>query len=342
MLRSQSRRVLLAKPQRLITGGRSRRAFGTSFFSPGQVPVLRPTIWALAATATIYIGCATYDVYGAVRDAKRRGLKIGRDTSLDDVENATFHGHRSFRSRESSWSSSSSSNWQFPGHFGAMLAGYSGAEKMLITAFTLSSSLCGASHLAPGDIMRYFYHIPATSPNYTLLTSVFGHQSIMHLSLNMYVMVRFGAEVAASPIFQGNGGHFTAFFLSSGILSSLGNHLATLLPTRRYKFTRFARNLGASGVVMALIGAFGMANPQERMGIMFLPGSYPVQNMLLGLALFETYGLFIGIPYVNIGHGAHLAGLAIGCAYVHFDGKKHVWQPTRRLAFNGMKLLSMI
>lgn len=91
-----------------------------------------------------------------------------------------------------------------------------------------------------------------------------------------------------------------------------------------------------------MLGAWATLHPNARLGIMFIPGSYTVENFMTALVLFELYGLFIGFPYLHFGHGAHLTGLALGFAYVYFDGKKHVWRPARKLAFGGMKLVKMV
>ncbi|KAI5860233.1 hypothetical protein GGS23DRAFT_240593 [Durotheca rogersii] len=335
MLRARLGRTLLTtKPRGIARAGPPRRAFGVRI--PGApVPILRPTLWAVAATATIYVACAAYDVRRSLRD-----IRTEQYTSLEEAENAKLRGEL-LRFKPHSPPSTKAFGLQLPGQFGPVLQGYSDAEKMIIGSIALNTSFYGACRLAPGSITQYFYHIPISSPNYTLLTSAFGHDGLLHLGFNMFAMIQFGPEVARST-FGGNGGHFTAFFLSSGILSSLGNHLATLLPSRNYRFQRFAPSLGASGIVMALIGAFAFAHPNERMGVIFIPGSLPVQEMLTYLTLFETYGLFVGIPGLNFAHAAHLAGIAAGSAYVYFNGTRRIWRPTRRFAFRFMRLLSLI
>ncbi|OTA70182.1 hypothetical protein K449DRAFT_380204 [Hypoxylon sp. EC38] len=346
MLRAQLKRTLMVPTPRSLAGaGRARltrRRFGSNI--PGvpmpPVPVLKPTLWALAATATILIGCATYDVRRDIQTAKRRGLfHNGTINSYDDLEAASRHRGST---RNAGPRSSPSSKWFPSGQIKTVLADYTDAEKLTLGAAALNISLVGASSLAPGAFMQHFSHIPLFSPNYTLLTASFGHSGLFHAALNAFAMLQFAPEVARSRIFQGNGSHFAAFYLSTGIFSWLGHHLATKLPSRTYRLDRFAPGLGASGVVMAMIGVWGTLYPDGKIGIVFLPGSYSVRDMLAAMVIFETIGLFIGIPFVHFAHGAHLAGLAAGTAYAYFDGKNHIWRPTRRSVFYWMKRLKMV
>ncbi|KAI1380940.1 hypothetical protein F4677DRAFT_405185 [Hypoxylon crocopeplum] len=341
MLRAHLGRISLQTHRSLIGAGLPKRTFGSSI--PGgrtkrpQVPILKPSLWALAATTTIYVWCATYDVYQDVQDAKRKGwFREGSANSFQDLEAAKS------RSRTQHITSRSSSSAWYPLGLGEMLAGFSDAEKVNLCAMALNISLFGATSLAPGAFMQHFSHVPISSPNYTLLTSVFGHSGLLHLGVNTLMLLQLGPGVARSKTFEGNGGHFAAFFLSAGILSSLGDQLATTLWTRTYWANRFAPAMGASGVIMAMLGVWATTNPNAEVGIMFLPGSYSIQNVVAAMVLFEACGLFIGFPFFNIGHGAHLAGLAVGSAYVYFDGKRYMWRPSRRLAFNTMKRLHIV
>ncbi|KAI2776900.1 hypothetical protein F4815DRAFT_483284 [Daldinia loculata] len=344
MLRTQLRRIaLLPTPNRLSGAGPSKRTLRTGSYIPGgglpAVPILRPTLWAFAATATIFLGCAAYDVRRDVQNAKRRGLfKDGSVASYENLEDAKRRGHTVY----SSFRKPQPSKWHLPGQIGEMLAGHNDAEKLIMGFSALNIGLVGASSLAPGAFMQYFAHTPCFSPNYTLLTSMFGHAGLLHAGINTLALLQMGPEVARSHVFEGNGSHFAAFYLAAGIFSSLGSQFATILPTRTYKFNRLSPGLGASGVVLAMLGAWATLHPNARLGIMFIPGSYTVENFMTALVLFELYGLFIGFPYLHFGHGAHLTGLALGFAYVYFDGKKHVWRPARKLAFGGMKLVKMV
>ncbi|KAI1465950.1 rhomboid-domain-containing protein [Daldinia caldariorum] len=333
------------RPNRIFGAGSSRRAYGTEPNIPKEflppVPVLRPTLWALTATATIFLGCAAYDVHRDVRDLKRRGLlKNVREASYEDVEIAKHRGGHSSRRSSSRSSPSSPSKYYPPGQLGEVLAAYNDAEKVLLGFSALNISLLGAHYMA---LIQHFGHVPCFSPNYTLLTSMFGHTGLLHAGLNTFVLLQFAPQVAGEPrVFAGNGCHFAAFYLSAGILSSLGSQISSILPSRNYQYRRLVPHMGASGVISAFLAMWAALYPEASIGILFVPGSYSAQNFLLALVAFETCGLFFGIPLVKFAHGQHLAGLAIGWAYARYDGKKHVWRPSRKAAFAVMKRLHLV
>ncbi|KAK6950808.1 hypothetical protein Daesc_007333 [Daldinia eschscholtzii] len=328
MLRAQLRRITLPKPSCI---------FGAC------PPKRRPTLWALTATATIFLGCATYDVYQDVKAAKRKGFfRSGSVPSYEDLENAKTHNNplRSpFRSSSSS-SSHPLSRWFPIGQLSEILSGFNSAQKVMLGFSALNIGLVGANYVAPAAFLQHFGHVPCLNRNYTLLTSMFGHSGTWHVAMNTFVLVQFATDVAESRVFKGNGSHFAAFYLSAGIFSSLGSQFATMLPTRTYKYNRFVPNLGASGVISA--SSWVTLDPNGKIGFLFLPGSFPADSFLMALVIIETLGLFFGTPLFNFGHGAHLSGYAIGAAYVYYDGRKRLWLPARRVAFGTMKTLKMV
>ena len=100
--------------------------------------------------------------------------------------------------------------------------------------------------------------------------------------------------------------------------------------------------MGASGAIFGVLGAFAMSYPNSGIGVVFVPGfSLPASQAMIGLALFETYGLVKGFKSLPWAHGAHLGGLLFGAAYVYFDGKTYIWTPARRFAFTQMQRLGL-
>ncbi|KAI1476302.1 rhomboid-domain-containing protein [Daldinia eschscholtzii] len=349
MLRAQLRRITLPRPSCIFGAGPPKRRYVSKLDIPLKllppVPVLRPTLWALTATATIFLGCATYDVYQDVKAAKRKGFfRNGSVPSYEDLENAKTYNNplRSpFRSSSSS-SSHPLSRWFPIGQLSEILSGFNGAQKVMLGFSALNIGLVGANYVAPAAFLQHFGHVPCLNRNYTLLTSMFGHSGTWHVAMNTFVLVQFATDVAESRVFKGNGSHFAAFYLSAGILSSLGSQFATMLPTRTYKYNRFVPNLGASGVISALLASWVTLDPNGKISFLFLPGSFPADSFLMAIVIIETLGLFFGTPLFNFGHGAHLSGYAIGAAYVHYDGRKRLWLPARKVAFRTMKTLKMV
>ncbi|RWA07975.1 hypothetical protein EKO27_g7121 [Xylaria grammica] len=166
---------------------------------------------------------------------------------------------------------------------------FSDVQKLTSSIMGLTAGIHLASSIVPG-MMDHLVHEPRLPRNYTLLTSVFGHAGLMHLGANLYGMFYFMPAAADSPTFKGSNAHLAAFYLSAGILSSLAH------TRQRY------------------------GHDAEPIGILFLPGSLPISEAMTYVALFDAIGILFRYPYISLGHGAHLGGLACGVAgeYVHY------------------------
>ncbi|KAI0474462.1 hypothetical protein F4859DRAFT_94889 [Xylaria cf. heliscus] len=313
-----------------LIGPKSRtlkRAYSTGFQEPlPRVRLLGPTLWSVAACSTIYLGCAAYEVYQDAQHAKDKG----RHWSLKKTP-PTFEELQSLREREVAndlirrrSSRSELSEFDDPGDL-------TKGTMAVTVALHIASSLVPA--------MKYhFIHIPALSPNYTLLTSVFGHAGLLHLGLNVYGMFILMPGATRSPALEGSSAHLAAFYTSAGILSSLASQAAAAWPGG----TAYSAGLGASGALFALLGVVGVSFPDARVGILFLPGSLPIGDALVYLALFDAIGIFVRYPYIRLGHAAHLGGLAVGYAYAKQNGGKNIWRPGRRIAFKAMRSLGVV
>lgn len=316
MLRSQFRRHALPRVNATPHPRLGKRPFSSKppykpYFTLPPVRVLGPTLWCFGVAGIIYVGSAAYEVYREIQDTKRRSTPL----TVKGI-NLPSYG------RSTSGS----------------LGGLTSAETTLAAIGALNIGIYGANRLIPAT-WSTFSHIPAGTQNFTMFSSMFGHSGLLHLGFNMYGLFNFGPAVARSPTFNSSGSHMTAFYLCSGLFASLGHHLSTAWPN---KIQRLASGLGASGAIMALIGAFGMSYPNAGIGIILIPGSLPAQDALMALAAFEIWGTFIGYSFISVAHAAHLTGLGIGVAYVYFDGGNTLWKPTKRFAFNSMKRLNVV
>jgi rhomboid-like protein len=288
------------------------------------VRIAGPVIWCITATGVIYLGCAVNEVLREVRSSAdtRRGWRFQRSqSSYEDLDSAQRQGRTP---------SSHAPLGVFDGS-GSPLGLWRSlpeVEKLVLANVALNTSL----YFTQGAIVGHFYHFPVYNRNYTMFTSIFNHSSVLHLALNMYLVYRFAQPVAYSPTFGGSGSHLAAFYLSSGVLSCLALQLEAAVPSRR-----FVAGAGSGGVLMALLGAFAMSNPDTAFGLPLLPGSVSASTLLICTAAFDTYGLLFGIPWFRVNHSTNLAGLAFGAAYIHFDGRKRLWEPTKKLAFNVMR-----
>ncbi|CAK7214517.1 hypothetical protein SBRCBS47491_002169 [Sporothrix bragantina] len=272
------------------------------------VRILRPGLWCVAAVGTVYTACGFID-------ARR--------------EVALIEKHR--RRREES---RSLFPLPTPSH-ASKIADLPGHTKLMAGLIATNLGVFAMERIMPHSY-PLFSHVPAgaaaggLNTNLTMLTSAFGHVGATHLLLNMYGVVQFLPPVAHSNTFNGDAAHLGAFYLSAGVLSSYAHHLASVWPR---KLDRLIPARGASGAVMAIVGVFGMSYPNRQLGIILIPFSLPASDFLALLAAFETYGLFVGFKRLPLAHAAHLAGLAIGSAYVYFDAKRYIWRPVQRWTF---------
>lgn len=140
---------------------------------------------------------------------------------------------------------------------------------------------------------------------WTTLTSVFSHNLLLHLFINMYVLKSFGPIVERLIGFN----LFMRFYLIAGFVGSLGHVVTSYLVLH----TPDLPALGASGAVAGIIILFALLFPKEKIllfGILPLPAIF---GGLLAIGL-DLWGLQAqsgghGLP---IGHGAHLGGALTG------------------------------
>ncbi|KAJ2656203.1 hypothetical protein IW148_005708 [Coemansia sp. RSA 1199] len=155
---------------------------------------------------------------------------------------------------------------------------------------------------------RRFLHDPRSGLSYTMLTSTFSHKDLWHLLFNSIALVSFGTSVANTMGAE----HFTAFYLSAGVLSSLASHvLAPLRPAL------ILPSLGASGAVYGVVGAMMMLFPHAQIAIIFLPFiPMSISHVFPALLAYDFAGAVLG--WRTFGHVAHLAGGLYGLAYLEW------------------------
>ncbi|KAJ1812956.1 hypothetical protein LPJ56_003634 [Coemansia sp. RSA 2599] len=167
---------------------------------------------------------------------------------------------------------------------------------------------------------RCFLHDPRNGLSYTLLTSTFSHREVWHFLFNSIALVSFGSSLAnlIGPE------HFTAFYLSAGVFSSLASHL--LSPLRP---ALILPSLGASGAVYAVVGSVMMLFPHSKIALIFLPFlPLTISQAFPALMAYDLAGAVLGWQSFN--HIAHLGGGLFGIAYIEwFAGQ---WQRLVRAA----------
>lgn len=168
-----------------------------------------------------------------------------------------------------------------------------------------------------------------------LITYMFMHGGFSHIFFNMFAVFMFGPilEQAWGPkrflfyyILCGIGAgliqegvqyiqyvtewsHHTQADIGSSIIS-MGEYL-NLLTT-----------VGASGAVYAILLAFGMLFPNNRMFVFPIPFPIKAKFFVVGYTLIELYSGLANNPGDNVAHFAHLGGMIFGLILILYWKKK--------------------
>jgi membrane associated rhomboid family serine protease len=148
----------------------------------------------------------------------------------------------------------------------------------------------------------------------TVLTAMFLHASWLHIIGNMVFLWAFGPEIedAMGP------GRYTAFYLAGGVASTLAQAAAdphSLLP-----------NLGASGAIAAVMGAFLVTYPGDRIRtvlifgwfirIAFIPAAFLIGFWFI-IQLID-FGAVTDIESGGVAYMAHIGGMLFGVVTARF------------------------
>jgi rhomboid-like protein len=160
------------------------------------------------------------------------------------------------------------------------------------------------------------YDLVQSGRIWTLITSVFSHNMIFHLFINMFILYGFGnimENIMGSK-------KFIVFYLIAGLVGSLAHCLASALLMGQSSLPA----LGASGAVAGVVVLFALMNPKQ---LVLLFGIIPMPAIgAAGLfILFDLWGLISQTrgSEVPIGHGAHLGGALVGIIYFLATYKSH-------------------
>jgi rhomboid-like protein len=146
---------------------------------------------------------------------------------------------------------------------------------------------------------------------WTLLTTVFSHNMLLHLLINMFVLRSFGSLIVSvlGPF------RFLFFYLGAGLAGSVSH----VLVSRFLLGEPSIAALGASGAVAGLIWLFALIFPKEKL-LLFAIIPMPAIVGALAFVGLDLWGLYAqahggGLP---IGHGAHLGGALAGILFYVF------------------------
>lgn len=143
---------------------------------------------------------------------------------------------------------------------------------------------------------------------WTLLTSAFSHNMILHIVINMFVLRGFGSVMSQEMGTK----KFIIFYILAGMSGSLLHSVVANFWMSQPDLPA----LGASGAIAGIILYFSLIFPEEKI---LLLGFVPVRAMwgALILVAFDVWGLLEQTRGGGsfLGHGAHLGGAAIGIGW---------------------------
>lgn len=179
---------------------------------------------------------------------------------------------------------------------------------------------------------------------YQLVTYLFMHGSFMHLFFNMFAVWMFGTVMER----VWGAKRFLIYYLVCGIGAGIIqegvqyiNYANENLAAYDFVMTSSGRitteaylnlwtTVGASGAVYAILLAFGMTFPNERMFIIPFPFPIKAKWLIGGYIVIEVWSA-LNTPGDGIAHMAHLGGMLFGFLLIRY-WRKH---PNIEQRFNG-------
>lgn len=170
---------------------------------------------------------------------------------------------------------------------------------------------------------------------YQFFTYMFLHGGFTHIFFNMFALWMFGAVVERvwGPK------KFLFYYISCGVGAGMVQELAqyvnymttglaaydqvnlsgTLMLTEDY--LNLWTTIGASGAVYAILLAFGMIFPNERLFIIPFPFPIKAKWLVVGYIAIELFSALSG-PGDGVAHTAHLGGMLFGFIMIRY-WRKH-------------------
>jgi membrane associated rhomboid family serine protease len=199
---------------------------------------------------------------------------------------------------------------------------------VITAAIIIVNGLVFVMELAGGDafVLRWA-EVPATIVAghhwITILTAMFMHAGWMHIIGNMVFLWAFGPEVedAMGPLW------YLAFYLLSGLAASLAQ--IALMPSSTVP------NLGASGAIAGVMGAFLVTYPRDQIRAVLLLGwwtriTFIPAALLIGfwflIQLFDQVGAVASAQGGGgVAYAAHVGGFIFGAVTARlFEGFRRI------------------
>lgn len=168
------------------------------------------------------------------------------------------------------------------------------------------------------------YAVIHNRQSYRVITHAFVHGDLMHLSFNMFALYVFAIQL--TPENAGvRYGHYSLEpelisrfgakgYLYFGALYLGGILFSTMWSLYKHRNNPYYNSLGASGAISAVIFAYIMLNPMDKLGVFPFPPIIPAY--IFGpLILFFEY-LLSKRGGTGIAHDAHISGALFGIVFI--------------------------
>ena len=168
-----------------------------------------------------------------------------------------------------------------------------------------------------------------------LITYMFMHGGFSHIFFNMFAVFMFG------PILEQTWGpkRFLFYYILCGIGAGLiqegVQYIQYVMEYSHYTqfdigsrvisqdaFLNLWTTVGASGAVYAILLAFGMLFPNNKMFVFPLPFPIKAKYFVAGYAVIELYAGIANSAGDNVAHFAHLGGMIFGLILILYWKKK--------------------
>lgn len=175
------------------------------------------------------------------------------------------------------------------------------------------------------DVLGLHFFLATDFHVYQLFTYMFMHAGWEHIILNMFMLWMFGAVIENTF----GAKRFLFYYIFCGIGAGLMQEMAQFA----WIFSKIAPDygfanafqvmaglgqelnglttVGASGAIYALLLAFGMLFPEEKMFIIPIPIPIKAKWMVMGSIAIELFSA-LGAPGDQVAHIAHLGGMVFG------------------------------
>lgn len=185
---------------------------------------------------------------------------------------------------------------------------------VVTTMIIIANALVFVAELTGGDafVMRWS-EVPATIVAgrhwITMLTAMFMHAGWMHIIGNMIFLWAFGPEIEDAM----GKPRYLAFYLLSGLAASLAQ--IAVMPHSNVP------NLGASGAIAGVMGAFLVTYPHDEIRALLLLGwwtriTFIPAALLIGfwfvIQLFDQVGAVATVETGGVAYAAHIGGFIFG------------------------------